>query len=159
MGGSQRTPEDLDSLYREVILDHHRRPRGRQPLVEPAVEVRRENRTCGDEVSIQLRHKGGSLDGVAVLGRGCALSVASGSLMAEAVNGATVPEALGLVARLRRLLQDPEDSGSELGPVAALAGVRRFPVRIRCVLLPWEALEEALERLGVTTEAPEEGRR
>ncbi len=141
-------PRDLEALYREVILDHHRRPRGRRPLPSPEAEVLRENLTCGDEVRVQLSREGGVLVGVAVLGRGCALSIASGSLMAEAISGLTAAAAMELTDRVRRLLDDPSAAGEDLGPLAALAGVRRFPVRLRCVLLPWEALEKAVERLG-----------
>lgn len=134
----------LDELYREVILDHHRRPRGRRPLPRPDVVAEGVNPSCGDEVRLELELEGDRIVDAAVLGRGCAVSTASGSILAEMVRGLTLEEARRLAGAFKRVMHGGEvPSEVDLGDLEALTGVRKFPVRIKCALLPWVTLLDA----------------
>lgn len=137
----------LDTLYREVVLDHHRHPRGRDPLALVDAHGHGVNPTCGDEVTIELALDGDRIADVSVRGHGCAISTASGSILAEQLReGSTVADARrtgeALVALMRG--EDPPED-LDLGDLEALEGVRRFPMRIKCALLPWITLRQALE--------------
>ncbi len=139
----------LDELYRQVILDHHRHPRGRQALERPDLEANGLNPSCGDEVTLQLELDGDRIAEVAVLGRGCAVSTASGSMLAEIIRGRTVNEARQIAEVFKEMMQGEEIPDElDLGDLEALTGVRKFPVRIKCALLPWVTLlDDALGRL------------
>ena len=132
-----------------MILDHYRNPRHRQLLSDPDVSSEGANPLCGDEVRIQLKLQDGQVDAISVTGKGCSISQSSASLMSEAVSGHPIPEVLGLSDRFQGLMQEPADSSengyADLGDLIALAGVRRYPVRIKCATLPWITLEQALE--------------
>lgn len=135
----------LDELYREVVLDHHRRPRGRAPLARVDASARGLNPMCGDEVEVNVALDGDQLAGVQVSGRGCAICTASGSMLAELVPGQPVAETLRLAAGFRALMHGREATPTvDLGDLEALAGVARFPVRVKCAMLPWVTLEDAL---------------
>ena len=132
--------EDLAALYQRVILDHSKSPRNYR-AIDRAREAEGHNPLCGDRLTIYLRLEGDRIVDVSFLGTGCAIAVASASMMTEVVRGKTVGEAEALVASLRRLITSPSDAPSDnLGPIAALAGVRRFPLRQKCATLPWHAL-------------------
>jgi len=135
----------LDELYREVVLDHHRRPRGRTPL--PRVDARAHglNPVCGDEIHLHLSLNGDRITGVEVQGRGCAICTASGSMMAEIIPGRTEVEAAAFAEVFRNVMHGkvaPPDV--DLGDLEALEGVKKFPVRVKCALLPWVTLLDAL---------------
>ncbi len=155
----------LDALYREVVLDHHRNPRGREPLARVDAHGHGVNPSCGDDVTLELSLDGERVTAVSVRGHGCAISTASGSILAELLDGgATVADARRLAATLKGLMHgQAPPADEELGDLEALEGVRRFPVRIKCALLPWITLEQALdgERDGapVSTEDAERGER
>lgn len=137
--------EALENLYREVILDHHRSPRGARALEAPDAEASGRNPSCGDEVTLQLALDGDLITGVGVISRGCAISTASGSMLAELIEGRTLAEAGELAAEVRRGLKgDDFPSGDDLGDLDALEGVKKFPLRVKCALLPWITLLEAL---------------
>lgn len=144
----------LDDLYREVILDHYRNPRRRGSLEHPDAHADGQNPLCGDEISLDLALEGDRIADVRLLGRGCSISQASASMMAEAIAGKTVAEAQALAHRFKVMMEiepgDPEvDEArpwSALGDLEALRGVRRFPVRIKCADLPWATLAQALEQ-------------
>lgn len=140
-----RADEPLDELYREVVLDHHRRPRGREPLARVDASARGFNPVCGDEVEVRVALEGELLAGVQVAGRGCAICTASGSMLAELLRGLPLSEVHGLTEGFRDLMHGralpPE---LDLGDLEALAGVARFPVRVKCAMLPWVTLEDAL---------------
>lgn len=147
MGGTSGL-DQLDELYESIILDHYRNPRNTEPLTDPDVDVEANNPFCGDEVHIQLEIRGGVVARVSVSGQGCAISQSSASLLAEILEGKTVDEALELVTQVRRMMRGEELSEDEkdvLGDVIALEGVNRFPVRIKCALLSWTALEDSLK--------------
>jgi nitrogen fixation NifU-like protein len=143
----------LEELYREVILDHYRNPRNRQPLAQPEASAEGINPLCGDEVMIQLNFTDDRIGQVSVRGHGCSISQSSGSMMSEAIKGLSRAETRELAARFHQMLTaeegdghlDPSRPGSVLGDLEALQGVRRYPVRIKCAALPWTTLEQALE--------------
>jgi nitrogen fixation NifU-like protein len=139
------SPGPLDSLYREVVLDHHRHPRGNRPLDRCDVEAAGKNPSCGDEVTLQLRFDGDRIAEVGVLSRGCAISTSSGSMLAEMVEGLTEADA-GRVAEVfkRALRGDEIPPEVDMGDLEALTGVRKFPVRVKCALLPWVTLLDAI---------------
>jgi nitrogen fixation NifU-like protein len=140
-----RFPE-LNSLYREVVLDHYRAPRGRTPVRDPDVENQGLNPVCGDEVKVALKLEGGRITGASINGRGCAISVASGSMLAELLVGKTRGEVEELAAAFRAMLHSqPLPAGVELGDLEALEGVKKLPVRVKCALLAWTTLGDALK--------------
>lgn len=140
----KRLPE-LSDLYREVILDHYRRPRGRKELACPDVTEEGQNPLCGDEVKVSLQFEGDVVKDVAVTGRGCAISTAAGSMLAELLPGKSRAEVELLTEFVKRLVRGEVDPGEiDVGDLDALAGVRQFPVRVKCALLAWVTLAEAL---------------
>ena len=135
----------LDALYREVVLDHHRHPRGNRRLERADVEAAGQNPSCGDEVSLQLRLDGDRIADVAVCSQGCAISTASGSMLAELIRGRTLAEARQLADTFKGALHgDEAPTEIDLGDLEALTGVRKFPVRVKCALLPWITLLDAV---------------
>ena len=142
---------ELDELYRELILDHYRNPRNREPLESPAVVAEGYNPLCGDEVELRLNIEGDVISGVSFTGRGCSISQASGSMLTEAVNGKTVAQARAIAALFTRMMTDPEFVPEEdVGDLEALQGVAKYPVRVKCATLAWHALQDALDRHGGT---------
>lgn len=142
----------LDELYRQVILDHYRSPRRAGRLADPDAHADGHNPLCGDELALDLAFEGDRVTDAAVLGRGCSISQASASMMADRIVGLTRDEVASLTHRVKQLLDieegdpgiDPSRPGAALGDLEALAGVRRFPVRIKCADLAWTTLQEAL---------------
>lgn len=139
----------LDDLYKDIILDHYRHPRNRGQVENPDVATRGYNPLCGDEMQLSLRLEGDRVAEVMVMGRGCSISQASASMMTERVKGKTLAEARQLIASFKgMLLEDRELSDEEydaLGDLEALEGVKSYPVRIKCALLCWNTLLEALD--------------
>lgn len=136
---------ELDDLYRDLILDHYRSPRGAAPLPQPTVTEDGYNPLCGDEIKLELLLRDGRIEDVSVRGHGCSISVASGSLLVEQLKGRTVEEARQLMAAFKSMLHDEAAPDEDLlGDLVALEGVKKFPVRIKCALLPWTTLEQAL---------------
>ncbi len=139
---------DLDELYEAIILDHYRNPRNTAPVESPDIDLEVNNPFCGDEFQIQLKIEDDAVSQVGITGRGCAISQASASLLAELVEGKTPSEVRASVSAFRRLLKGEEVSDDEkemLGDIEALSGVRRFPIRIKCALLSWVGLDDALK--------------
>ena len=144
----------FDDLYREVILDHYRSPRGRKELQCPDVENEGLNPLCGDEVKIALKFEGDRVKDVAVNGRGCAISTAAGSMLAEVLPGKTREEIELLTQTVKRMMHEEIDTDEvDVGDLDALAGVRQFPVRVKCALLAWVTLAEALKSWKTGTDA------
>jgi len=136
---------ELDAMYREVVLDHYKNPRGHCPLDRHDVENEGYNPVCGDEVKIGLRIVDHEIVGVHSLGRGCSISVASGSMLADILQGKNPEEARRIAEDFRRMMHSeisPDDA--DLGDLEALEGVQKFPVRIKCAMLPWTTLLDAL---------------
>jgi nitrogen fixation protein NifU and related proteins len=145
---------DLSDLYQEVILDHNRRPRNYGVLPEPARRARGHNPLCGDRLTVSLRVEGEGICEIQFEGSGCAISKASASLMTEAVKGRTVAEALALFERFQALVTTPIERAVDhesIGKLAVFAGVREFPMRVKCATLAWHTLKSALAQAdGVT---------
>lgn len=137
---------NTDALYQEVILDHNRRPRNYGPLEGANREVAQRNPLCGDEMTLWLRVEGDAIADAHFTGQGCAVSKASASLMTAAVKGKSRDEAAALFERMHRLLTGtlPADDREGLGSLAALSGVAKFPMRVKCASMAWHALREAL---------------
>ena len=137
---------DLKDLYREVILDHNRQPRNFGEIGDADRVIEGVNPLCGDRMTLYVKLDDGRIDDVRFTGTGCAISVASSSLMTERVKGATVDESLSLYEQVHRMLtnQTEDDERLELGKLAALSGVREYPSRIKCASLAWHALRSAL---------------
>jgi nitrogen fixation NifU-like protein len=138
----------LDALYREVILDHNRSPRNRRRLGQVTTAQRATNPLCGDEVEVELRIESDRIVELGFQGQGCAISQASASMMTEALTGSSLDEAVETVEAFKRMLTgDGADDEAQPGDLAALAGVRQFPARVKCATLAWHALEEALGQI------------
>jgi len=139
----------LDALYQEIILNHFKNPRNFGKLDGPFTGAHHENPSCGDQLDLQL-----SLDvqqrinQIKFYGRGCAISQSSASMMTEFVKNKTVAEACEAIASFFHLLTGEGEAKVELGDLAALAGVKQFPVRVKCATLAWKALESCLEQAG-----------
>ena len=146
---TQQSGPAFDGLYGQMIMDHYRTPRNREPLDDATLAAYELNPFCGDLIDLQLRLGGeGAVDGVYARSEGCSIIQASASMMSEALKGRTVAELAALSARFRTFLRarsgEAGPSASELGDLYALGVVRQYPVRIKCALLPWTALEEAI---------------
>jgi nitrogen fixation protein NifU and related proteins len=138
----------LQSLYQQVILEHYRKPRNRGELEDADAEVHMNNPTCGDEIVLQVRVREGRIDDVRFRGQGCSISQASASMMTQQLKGKSLEEAQALTARFTEMMHGSEAAAQDkaLGDLRALAGVAKFPVRVRCALLAWNALQEAAGR-------------
>jgi nitrogen fixation NifU-like protein len=136
---------ELDDLYQEVILDHNRRPRNFHALENASHTAEGYNPLCGDRLTLYVKVADGRVVDVSFEGGGCAISKASASLMTDAVKGKTVAEAQVLFDRFHRMVTTPPDQPVEdMGKLSALAGVREFPVRVKCASLAWHTLKAAM---------------
>jgi nitrogen fixation NifU-like protein len=141
--------EDLQGLYQELILDHAKHPRGRVPLEAPTARSHQVNPTCGDEVTLSVRVRDGTIEAVGWEGHGCSISQASASLLATLVESITVDEAGTLLEDFRVAMRSRgqvELDEERFGDAIALNGVSRYVARVKCAMLPWVALEHALAR-------------
>ena len=136
---------ELTDLYRDVILDHNRRPRNFGTLEHADASAEGVNPLCGDRLTLRLNLSTDKIEDIRFEGQGCAISTASASLMTEAVKGKTRGEALDLFDRVHRLLTDDEAGAEDLGKLAALSGVREYPARVKCASLCWHTLVAALK--------------
>ncbi len=138
---------ELDELYKDLILDHYRRPRNHRSVVDPKVVGEGYNPLCGDEIAVEAHFEDGVLVDVGFQGHGCSLSQASGSMMTEAIKGKTVEEARALIAHFTRMMTDPDSPPAEdLGDLEAFVGVAKYPVRVKCATLAWHALTDLLDQ-------------
>lgn len=135
-----------DDLYQDLVLEHKRAPRRYGALAAPTHEAQGRNPACGDEVKVQLRIEDEQVRQIGFTGQGCAICIASTSMMAEAVEGGSVAAARALQERFRAVLTGQLEPGeAALGKLESLAGVRGYPSRIKCGLLGWHALMHALQ--------------
>ena len=141
----------LEDLYREIILDHYKNPRNRGELEPPAVCAEGHNPLCGDEIQVYLLVQDGVVQDVRISGQGCSISQSSASMMSAAVKGKTIDEVRALIARFKHMMSIDEDAAEvidtsvPLGDLEALQGVVKFPVRIKCAVLSWNVLAQALD--------------
>ena len=140
------TDTPLTSLYQELILEHYRNPRNKGELADHTAEARVANPVCGDEVTVRVRLDGDRIEEIAFDGHGCSISQASVSMMTAQVKGTELSEAIRLAEVFTDMMHGSEEASSDrsLGDLRALQGVSKFPVRIRCALLAFDALHNAL---------------
>jgi nitrogen fixation protein NifU and related proteins len=139
----------LDDIYKEVILDHYKSPRNKRELPAANHVCTRNNPLCGDEITVSADVEDDRLAAVTFQGAGCSISQSSASMMTEAVTGKSVAEALALAADFRGMMAgevDPEEE--RFGDLVALKGVVKYPIRIKCAVLAWDVLQEALQSDG-----------
>lgn len=138
-----------EDLYKEVILQHSQNPGHRGPIADANIREGGVNRSCGDELELELFVRDGKIEKVGILGKGCSIHTASGSLMADAVEGRTTAEAANIIARFKGMILDNKETHFEgdLEELEALKGVQRYPVRVKCATLSWNTLEQALKKI------------
>jgi nitrogen fixation protein NifU and related proteins len=139
---------EIEELYQEVILDHSRRPRNFGELPDAVVLVHGDNPACGDEIHLAVKFdSGGGLEDVKFTGRGCAISQASASLMTMKLKGKSRAEVMEMLRAFHDLVtRDTSDTPKALGDLRVMQGVRKFPLRVKCAMLAWRAVEQALEQ-------------
>jgi nitrogen fixation NifU-like protein len=149
-----RATPPLSSLFQEIILEHYKRPRNRGDLPGADAVVHMNNPTCGDEVVLRLKLNGDVIEDARFEGVGCSISQASISMMTQRIKGKTAAEAVAMTRRFTEMLHGDEAAARDkvLGDLRALAGVGKFAARVKCALLGWNALEEALKEKAEPTE-------
>ncbi len=144
-----------DDLYRETILDHYHQPRNHGVIDAPTAQVEGVNPLCGDELTLYLKVSDeGKIDDVKLTAHGCSINMASGSMMSEAVLGQSVERAREIIESFKQMMLTKGDTPAledDMEDLEALRGVKKYPVRIKCALLPWNTLLEGLEGGSVAT--------
>jgi nitrogen fixation protein NifU and related proteins len=138
---------NLEALYQEVILDHNRKPRNFREMENADRRIEGRNPLCGDEITLWVKLEGDKVADISFKGTGCAVSKSSASLMTSTVKGKTVDETLELFNRFHQMITGKLADGERdtMGSLAALGGVSKFPIRVKCASLAWHALRSALE--------------
>jgi nitrogen fixation NifU-like protein len=140
---------ELDSLYQEVILDHYKHPQHKSLSPNPTVQVQHVNTSCGDEITLNLHTNGTYVEDITWDGVGCSISQASTSVVSDLVRGKSIAEALTIIDSFQAMIQSKgNDAGNEdvLGDGVAFAGVAKFPARVKCALLGWMAVKDAISQ-------------
>src|SRR5210317_1694286 len=139
---------NLNSLYQQLILDHYRKPRNKGELPEKTVEIHMANPVCGDEIRLQLRVEDDHILDARHVGQGCSISQAAVSMMTNLLKGKSLSEAQSLAERFTAMMHGDEEVARDrtMGDLRALQGVSKFPVRIKCALLAFDALQEAIKK-------------
>ena len=146
----------LEELYKEVILDHYKNPRNKRDLPGAELSCSKNNPLCGDEITIHAHLSDGRVADVAFEGRGCSISQASASMLTEAVMGKPVGEAEKIASEFRSMMEGKlEPDEEEFGDLVALKGVVKYPVRIKCAVLAWDVLQDALSGAEPPTSSPQ----
>ena len=137
---------EIAALYQEMILDHYRRPRTKGTLENPDASAEMRNPLCGDEIDLQVKFDGDAVDDLRFSGRGCSISLASASMMTQIVKGKSTAEVDDIRNRFRQLMLGDQSAATDarLGSLRAFSGVSRFPARVKCALLAWNALDTVL---------------
>ena len=144
----------LEDIYKEVILDHYKRPRNKRELPGATISCTLNNPLCGDEITVAVVERDGVLTEVAFSGQGCSISQSSASMMTEAVAGKDRATIAATAAAVRQMLEGGEPDADALGELAALQGVARYPARVKCAALAWDVLDEALASGTASGSAP-----
>ena len=138
---------NLDTLYRQVIMDHYKHPRNRGVIEDDSLTINMNNPTCGDRIQLTLKVENDMVVDAKFEGEGCSISMSSASMMTQAIKGKPIDEALKLANNFSDMVQGKEleiDEDLDLGDIEALQGVCKFPARIKCATLAWKAMEKAL---------------
>jgi nitrogen fixation NifU-like protein len=135
----------LDDLYRRVIMDHYKNPRNRGKFEDEGVMIELNNPTCGDKISLQLQVQDGKVANARFVGEGCSISLSSASMMTDAVKGKTLAEAVAMADQFSGMMKG-EPAEFEYEDIEALSGVNKFPARIKCAMLAWNALRKGVEQ-------------
>jgi len=145
----------LGSLYQQLILEHYKKPRNRGELENRTVEVHMRNPSCGDEIRLHLLLEDDVITDLRFLGEGCSISQASVSMMTALLKGKSVEDALGLTHRFTQMMHGDEEAAKDrsLRDLRALQGVSKFPVRVKCALLGFDALQEGVRRVRESGDA------
>lgn len=138
---------DLDTLYRQVIMDHYKHPRNRGTFEDDSLTIEMNNPTCGDRIFLQFKLAGDIVEDIKFTGEGCSISLASASMMTQAVKGKTIAEALAMSELFSEMMigKDIDIAKFGLDDIEALQGVANFPARIKCATLSWKAMERVQE--------------
>ncbi|WP_280769423.1 Fe-S cluster assembly sulfur transfer protein SufU [Salipaludibacillus daqingensis] len=138
----------LDTLYRQVIMDHYKNPRNRGELEGDTLKINMNNPTCGDRIQLQMIVEDGKIANAKFVGEGCSISLSSASMMTQAVKGLAVEDALRMSEMFSDMMlgKDVDTEEFELEDIEALKGVAKFPARIKCATLAWKAMEQGLDK-------------
>ncbi|MGE7761674.1 Fe-S cluster assembly sulfur transfer protein SufU [Peribacillus sp. NPDC097895] len=138
--------DNLDTLYRQVIMDHYKKPRNKGMLEDGSMTIDMNNPTCGDRIRLTMKIEDGKVSDVKFDGDGCSISMSSASMMTQAIKGKDVDTALKISETFSLMIQGKEyDDEIDLGDIEALQGVSKFPARIKCATLAWKAMEKGLK--------------
>ena len=144
----------LDDIYKEVILDHYKSPRNKRELPAANHVCTRNNPLCGDEITVEANVEEGRIAEVTFQGAGCSISQSSASMMTQATTGKPVDDALALASEFRGMMAgEVEPDEERFGDLVALKGVVKYPIRIKCAVLAWDVLQDALQSDGEATAA------
>ncbi|SDK07350.1 Fe-S cluster assembly sulfur transfer protein SufU [Sediminibacillus albus] len=138
--------DNLDTLYRQVIMDHYKNPRNRGTLADDALTIDMNNPTCGDRIQVHLQVDDGIVQDAKFEGEGCSISLSSASMMTQAIKGKAVDDALKMSKMFSGMMlgEEMENEDLDLGDIEALQGVSKFPARIKCATLAWKAMEKGV---------------
>lgn len=139
----------LDDLYQEVIMDHYRRPRNKGLLEGADASVEQHNPTCGDVIQVQLKVQDGRVVDIKYAGKGCSISQSSASMMTEKIKGKSLEEAQVILQRFKAMMHGEAGDYKDLGDLVALQGVSKLALRVKCAVLSWNVLDEAMRAPSV----------
>lgn len=138
--------KNLDTLYRQVIMDHYKNPRNKGILEGDTLTINMNNPTCGDRIQLSLKVEDDKVTDAKFEGEGCSISLSSASMMTQAIKGKPIDDAIQLSKIFSEMMQGHDyDENLDLGDIEALQGVSKFPARIKCATLAWKAMEKALK--------------
>ncbi|MCM3585064.1 SUF system NifU family Fe-S cluster assembly protein [Mesobacillus maritimus] len=136
---------NLDTLYRQVIMDHYKNPRNKGVLEDGSLTINMNNPTCGDRIQLTMKVEDGTVTDAKFEGEGCSISMSSASMMTQAIKGRNIEDALKLSKIFSDMMQGKDyDDSIDLGDIEALQGVAKFPARIKCATLAWKAMEKGI---------------
>jgi nitrogen fixation protein NifU and related proteins len=137
---------NLDALYRQVIMDHYKNPRNKGVIEDGNLTINMNNPTCGDRIQLSMNVEDGIVTNAKFEGEGCSISMSSASMMTQAIKGKNIDDAIKLSSIFSNMMQGKEyDEDLDLGDIEALQGVSKFPARIKCATLAWKAMEKGLK--------------
>ncbi|MCL4306054.1 SUF system NifU family Fe-S cluster assembly protein [bacterium] len=138
----------MNDLYSDILLDHYRLPRNKGKLPDETISVEGKNPLCGDEIVLHLRLENGLVSDITFEGNGCAISMASASMLTEDLKGRTIEEVQERISQFRHLIREGEEpAGESMNDMASLIGVAQLPVRVKCATLAWTTMEEAVNQI------------